>query len=128
MARKSLGLIVAISATIVLSQQPIFAQSMPVVTDGYFWTGKTAFARSSGFTCGFANRGHYEIYRRLRPAKDETQDDPSSFKYLGTCPLPQAIFYDAKKTGYYSFGDGKICGFSNPQMRNTYIRRLPLST
>jgi hypothetical protein len=116
-------LIVASATLVTLIQQPIFAQTMPKTTEGYFWSGKTAYAKTGGLICSFANRSHFDIYRQIRPAGDVVVQDITSFKYLGTCPLPESIFYNDKGTGFYSFGDGRICGLPSAAVRDTYKSR-----
>lgn len=122
--RKSLYLVVAGTAAVILAQQPIFAQTMPETTEGYFWRGRTAYVKTSGFICSFASRAHFDIYRAIRPAGDITVPDITGYQNLGTCPLPKAIFYNSKGTGFYSFGNGNVCGFSNGAMRDTYKSRF----
>lgn len=117
-----LHLVIASTISVTLVQQPIFAQMMPKTTEGFFWSGKTAYAKTGGFICSFASRSHFDIYREIRPAGDVVVQDITSFKYLGTCPLPES-FYNAQGTGFYSFGDGKICGFPSAAIRDTYKSR-----
>jgi hypothetical protein len=121
---KILYLTIASTTAANLVQQPIFAQTMPKTTEGYFWSGKTAYAKACGFICSFANRAHFNIYREIRRAGDTTIQDITSFKNLGTCPLPESIFYDSKGIGFYSFGDGRVCGFPNSARRDTYKARF----
>lgn len=123
--KRSLFNFIAASATAVTFFPVLtFAQTMPKTTEGYFWSGKTAYAKTGGFICSFANRAHFDIYRAIRPAGDTTVRDITSFKNLGTCPLPESIFYNSKGTGFYSFGDGRVCGFPNGAMRDTYKSRF----
>ena len=122
--KKIVYLLIAGTTAVTLAQQPTFAQTMPETTEGYFWSGRTAYAKTGGFICSFANRAHFDIYRAIRPAGDTRVQDITSFRNLGTCPLPESIFYNSKGTGFYSFGNGKVCGFQNGAMRDTYKSRF----
>jgi hypothetical protein len=105
--KKVLYLMIVSTTAISVAQQPILAQTMPKTTEGYFWSGRTAYAKAGGLICSFANRAHFDIYRAIRAAGDTTVQDITSFKNLGTCPLPESIFYNSKGVGFYSFGDGR---------------------
>ena len=122
--KKILYLLIAGTTAVTLAQQPTFAQAMPETTEGYFRSGRTVYAKTGGFICSLASPIHLNIYRAIRPARDTTVQDITSFKNLGTCPLPESIFYNSKGTGFYSFGNGKVCGFQDGAMRDTYKSRF----
>jgi hypothetical protein len=106
----------------VAAQQPGFAQAMPEQIDGYFASSGTTFAKAGGTICGFRSGGHYEIFRRAKPAPSLKITTVSTYKYIGACPVPRA-FFDFEKTGYFSWGDGSFCGFANGQVWQEYRER-----
>jgi hypothetical protein len=90
----------------------------------YFRISATGYFKSNNEVCSFASLGHEQIYQRVVPGTEITVPDMTIYDYSGTCDLPKSIFSDANKTGFYSFGDGRICGFSNPAMKKVYQEKF----
>ena len=123
MKREILCLIAANATTVLLVQQGVLAQTMPEKPEGYFAHRGTVYAKAGGTICGFKSPSHLEIYRRSKGGRDLSISAISTFKNAGVCPVPRA-FFDYKNSGFYSLGDGKFCGFSNPFLQNEYRERF----
>ncbi|MGH2414643.1 MAG: hypothetical protein ACRDEA_13355 [Microcystaceae cyanobacterium] len=90
------------------------------VPDGYFVrNGTTVYARSGGAICGFSRPGQLDIYRRVYPAPNVPVPNPGSYQSAGICSTP-AAFFTFENTVYYSFGNGKFCGFPTPASLTVY--------
>jgi len=102
---------------------PVLSQTMPETPEGYFAYRGTVYAKAGGTICGFTSPGHLEIYRKAKGGRDLKISAISSYKNAGICPVPRA-FFDYKDSGFYSFGDGRFCGFANPDIQNEYRERF----
>lgn len=111
---------VVISATTFgLIQQPSLAQRMGI-PDGYFARQGSVYARSGGIICGFKKPGHLEIYRKANPpAPSINITNFTSYRYIGHCPTPASYFAHGGSV-FYTAGNGKFCGFSNPDELREY--------
>jgi hypothetical protein len=92
---------------------------MPEIIDGYFVYKGSVYAKAGGTICAFTSPGHLEIFKKARGGGDLQISAISSYKNAGKCPIPRAFFL-YKGSGFYSFGDGKFCGFSDPNIQNEY--------
>jgi len=116
-----LVLLAASTAAVVFSPLFASAQTTPTmgIADGYFSHRGTVYARSGGTICGFSRPAHLQIYRTVFPASSVTVSGISSYRNMGTCPVP-ASFFPYKGTVFYSFGNRKYCGFSDPDSLREY--------
>lgn len=97
------------------------AQTTPTmgIPDGYFSHRGTVYARSGGTICGFSRPGHLQIYRTAFPAPTVTVPGISSYRSAGICSVP-ASFFPYQGTVFYSFGNRRYCGFSDPDSLREY--------
>lgn len=118
MKRTLFSLLAASTTAATLLPTIAFAQTMGL-PDAYFAHRGTIYARSGGTICGFRTPGHLQIYRTALPAPNVDVPGISSYRNAGVCSSPQAYF-SYKKTTYFSFGDGRFCGFPNPDSLSEY--------
>ena len=107
------------ATTVALLQQPSLAQRMGI-PDGYFARQGSVYAKAGGVICGFKKPGHLEIYRKANPAAPDINiTNFTSYRYIGHCPVPAAYFAHGGSV-FYTAGDGKFCGFRNPDAYSEY--------
>lgn len=119
MKRKFICLAVTGGVIVASFHHPVLSQTMPERPEGYFAYRGTVYAKAGGTICGFTSPGHLEIYRKAKGGMNLQISAISSYKNAGKCPVPRA-FFDYKDSGFYSFGDGRFCGFGNPDIQNEY--------